>query len=105
MPYTNGSCLGGYEYPYNNSTQPNLDLMIGKIKALEDKVANIEQRVTALERKECKVKESRFCVYALFRGYMTVRVTLYRFRRLDYEQPHKHIIVVILHKCKQYFSM
>ena len=51
MSYTNGSCLGGHEYPYNNSTQPNLDWMIGKIKELEDKVANLEQRVTALESK------------------------------------------------------
>ena len=51
MAYTNGSYLGGYEYPYNNSTQPNLDWMIGKIKELEDKVANLEQRVTALESK------------------------------------------------------
>ena len=51
MAYTNCSCLGGYEYPYNNNTQPNLDWMIGKIKELEDKVANLEQRVTALESK------------------------------------------------------
>ena len=51
MAFTNSSRLGGYEYPYNNSTQPNLDWMIGKIKELEDKVANLEQRVTALESK------------------------------------------------------
>ena len=51
MAYTNGSCLGGCEYPYNNSTQPNLDWMIGKIKELEDKVAKLEQRVTAMESK------------------------------------------------------
>ena len=51
MAYTNGIRLGGYEYPYNNSTQPNLDWMIGKIKEYEDKVANLEQRVTALESK------------------------------------------------------
>ena len=51
MAYTNASYLGGYEYPYNNSTQPNLDWMICKIKELEDKVANLEQRVTALESK------------------------------------------------------
>lgn len=51
MPYTNGSCLGDYEYPYNNSTQPNLDWMLSKIKELETKVANLEQRVTALESK------------------------------------------------------
>ena len=51
MPYTNSRYLGGYEYPYNNSAQPNLDWMIGKIKELEDKVANLEQRVSALESK------------------------------------------------------
>ena len=51
MAYTNSRYLGGYEYPYNNSTQPNLDWMIGKIKELEDKVANLEHRVTALESK------------------------------------------------------
>ena len=51
MPYTNGSCLGGYEYPYNNSAQPNLDWMLSKIKELEDTVANLAQRVTALDRK------------------------------------------------------
>lgn len=51
MPYTNGSCLGGNEYPYNNSTQPNLDWMLSKIKELETEVANLEQRVTALESK------------------------------------------------------
>ena len=51
MPYTNGSCLGGYEYPYYNSTQPNLDWMLVKIKELEGKVVNLEQRVTALESK------------------------------------------------------
>ena len=51
MAYTNGSCLGGYEYPYNNSTQPNLDWMLGKIKELEVKVANLEKRVKALESK------------------------------------------------------
>lgn len=51
MPYTNNSCLGRYEYPYNNSTQPNLDWMLATIKELEGKVANLEQRVTALESK------------------------------------------------------
>ena len=51
MSYTNNSCLGGYEYPYNNRTQPNLDWMIYKNKELEDKVASLEQRVTALESK------------------------------------------------------
>ena len=51
MAYTDSRYLGGYEYPYNNSTQPNLDWMIGKIKELEEKVANLEQRVTALESK------------------------------------------------------
>lgn len=51
MAYTNGSYLGGYEYPYNNSTQPNLDWMLGKIKELENKVANLEKRVKALESK------------------------------------------------------
>ena len=51
MAYTNDRYLEGYEYPYNNSTQPNLDWMIGKIKELEDKVANLEQRATALESK------------------------------------------------------
>ena len=51
MPYTNGSCSTRYEYPYNNSTQPNLDWMLCKIKELEDKTANLEQRVTALESK------------------------------------------------------
>lgn len=51
MAYTNGSCRWGYEYPYNNSTQPNLDWMLAKIKELEDKTATLEQRVTALESK------------------------------------------------------
>lgn len=51
MAYTNDSCLGGYEYPYNNSTQPNLDWTLAKIKELETKVASLEQRVTALESK------------------------------------------------------
>lgn len=51
MPYTNGSCNGGVEYPYNNSTQPNLDWMLCKIKELETKVADLEKRVTALESK------------------------------------------------------
>ena len=51
MAYTNGSCRVDYEYPYNNSTQPNLDWMLAKIKELEDKTANLEQRVTALESK------------------------------------------------------
>ena len=51
MAYTNDRCLGEYEYPYNNSTQPNLDWMLGKIKELEDKVSNLEQRVTVLESK------------------------------------------------------
>lgn len=51
MPYTNVSSTGGYEYPYNNSTQPNLDWMLAKIKELEDKTANLEQRVTVLESK------------------------------------------------------
>ena len=51
MAYTNGSCSGGYEYPYNNSTQPNLDWMIAKIKELETKVANLEQRVPTMESK------------------------------------------------------
>lgn len=51
MAYRTGICLGGYEYPYNNSTQPNLDWMLAKIKELETKVANLEQRVTALESK------------------------------------------------------
>ena len=58
MPYTNGSCLGGYEYPYNNSTQPNLDWMTAKIKELETtqaaqaaEIADLQRRVTALESK------------------------------------------------------
>ena len=51
MPYANGACMGSYEYPYNNSTQPNLDWTLAKIKELETKVANLEQRVTALESK------------------------------------------------------
>lgn len=51
MPYTNGTCVGGFEYPYNNSTQPNLDWMLCKIKELETKVADLEKRVTALESK------------------------------------------------------
>ena len=37
--------------PYNNSTQTNLDWILAKIKELEDKTANLEQRVTALESK------------------------------------------------------
>lgn len=51
MSYTNGSCTGGFEYPYNNNTQPNLDWMLCKIKELETKVADLEKRVTALESK------------------------------------------------------
>lgn len=51
MPYTNGNCIGGYKYPYNNSTQPNLDWLLGKIKELEDKTADLEKRVTSLESK------------------------------------------------------
>lgn len=51
MPYTNGTCAGGFEYPYNNSTQPNLDWTLCKIKELETKVADLEKRVTALESK------------------------------------------------------
>lgn len=58
MPYTNGACIGGYEYPYNNSTQPNLDWMIAKIKELETsqaaqaaEIADLQRRVTALESK------------------------------------------------------
>lgn len=51
MPYTNGGCVGGHEYPYNNSTQPNLDWMLCKIKELETKVADLEKRVPALESK------------------------------------------------------
>ena len=49
MSYTDGACIGGrFEYPYNNSTQPNLDWMLAKIKELETKVAYLEHRVTAL---------------------------------------------------------
>lgn len=58
MPYTNGSCVGGFEYPYNNSTQPNLDWMLCKIKELETtqatqatEIADLQRRVTALESK------------------------------------------------------
>ena len=51
MSYTNGACIGGYDYPYNNSTQPNLDWMLCKIKELETKVADLEKRVTAMESK------------------------------------------------------
>ena len=58
MPYTNDSCLGGYEYPYNNSTQPNLDWMLAKILELETRqaaqaaeIADLQRRVTALESK------------------------------------------------------
>ena len=58
MSYTNGGCLGGYEYPYNNSTQPNLDWMLSKIKELETRqaeqaveIADLQKRVTALENK------------------------------------------------------
>lgn len=58
MAYTNGSCLGGYEYPYNNSTQPNLDWVLSKIKELETRqaeqaveIADLQKRVTALESK------------------------------------------------------
>lgn len=58
MPYTNSSCLGWYEYPYNNSTQPNLDWTLAKIKELETRqaaqaaeIADLQRRVTALESK------------------------------------------------------
>lgn len=51
MAYTNGGCVGGFEYPYNNSTQPNLDWMLNKIKELETKETDLEKRVTALESK------------------------------------------------------
>lgn len=51
MAYNNDGCVGGYGYPYNNSTQPNLDWMTAKIKELESKVADLETRVTALESK------------------------------------------------------
>lgn len=58
MPYTNGSCSRGFEYPYNNSTQPNLDWMLCKIKELETRqaaqaveIADLQKRVTALESK------------------------------------------------------
>ena len=57
MAYTNGG-LGGFEYPYNNSTQPNLDWMLGKIRELETRqaeqateIADLKNRVTALESK------------------------------------------------------
>lgn len=58
MPYTNSSCLGGYEYPYNNSTQPNLDWVLSKIRELETRqaaqaveITDLQKRVTALENK------------------------------------------------------
>ena len=58
MPFVNNSCLGGYEYPYNNSTQPNLDWTLAKIKELETsqaaqaaEIADLQRRVTAVESK------------------------------------------------------
>lgn len=58
MPYANGNCIGGYEYPYNNSGQANLDWMLCKIKELETRqasqaieIADLRNRVTALESK------------------------------------------------------
>lgn len=58
MPYTNEGCLDRYEYPYNNSTQPNLDWMLAKIGEMETRqaeqateIADLQRRVTALESK------------------------------------------------------
>ena len=58
MPYINEGCLGGYEYPYNNSTQPNLDWMLAKIREQETRqaeqateIADLQRRVAALESK------------------------------------------------------
>lgn len=58
MPYASGNCIGGYEYPYNNITQPNLDWMLCKIKELETtqaeqavEITDLQKRVTALESK------------------------------------------------------
>lgn len=50
MPYT--GILGGYEYPYNSPTQPNLDWMLKKIKELETAVSDLDARVKALEAKQ-----------------------------------------------------
>lgn len=55
MAYNNNGCVGGYGYPYNNSTQPNLDWMLEQIKDLQTttaaQIADLQTRVTALEQK------------------------------------------------------
>ena len=58
MAYDNNGCVGGYGYPYNNSTQPNLDWTLQQIKDLQTttatqatQIADLQTRVTALEQK------------------------------------------------------